>query len=887
MTEDYYEIRVYLIGDEAVGKHSIANRFLKLNLSKTIHDNYFIKQNPKKKSNIKNTIKNKIPTNYLEYNSMQTDQRNFIRKEKFNILTTTKILTLENSTIFFNFFPIVEADKLDYLSKEEKAKEGDDDYEFEQYYRISLRNMKKEIKKYLMKKEKNANNNLEHVFLFVWDLQDFSTLEKIKIIYNELNKYFAIDSNYVKSLIGNKIDTKMISKEQQQKLEIYIKENNFNYYEINTFMKFNFENFFEKFFYDNLIHLNDFFNTNFFKNKFHLLLSKRSNFSRGPRSALIRNDNPAPNTYDNDVYDYPKDKQEFQNVFYNGKNGRFVNKIFIEKKGPIIPILKEEENKKKNKKNDEEEEFFNKMNKKYFKNNIEPDFKGFSLGIKPGHYNLKENRKQSAKIRARELEKILLEDANQLHIKNPPKFKENNYDLNKKENLNELVNIIKERENEGKKRKIINEKKNEELQKKRINSILEKQNKYQKKFEEREKELLLNKQGLYHPPTILPERIQQKRAQSAGLNRLYDVRTKYDPNKGWSMGMKLDYTPYKNKDDPDFPNFESEFDKIANHPKYAEIKYTAPRFKDEKVKPKIKKYKTQKFPYEEKKDKIENAIKNGERNKNLEGFLNDRQRDLQRVMQNKNILEYQRQKELEKLIERIPKNGQNQKENYYLNDINYNLVEEASPNYTMKGRYLHGSIFDVGDVYERNTFNKFDDDENIGSNGKPIQNEEYINNLPVPQFNAVRPHTPGFFFSKADRFYVKPLYSEKPNAEKYIPFKDGKFKPDDHVSFSNGNYMGTAGKIDYKAMNKKKLQEFPGPGQYKIKGFAEVIVEEGKKISDVRAKIIKEKKEEENKKNNKGKKEEMKVYEENNKNEDVNYDDVNEDNFKENEVVEN
>ena len=116
MTEDYYEIRVYLIGDEAVGKHSIANRFLKLNLSKTIHDNYFIKQNPKKKSNIKNTIKNKIPTNYLEYNYMQTDQRNFIKKEKFNILTTTKILTLENTTIFFNFFLIVEADKLDYLS---------------------------------------------------------------------------------------------------------------------------------------------------------------------------------------------------------------------------------------------------------------------------------------------------------------------------------------------------------------------------------------------------------------------------------------------------------------------------------------------------------------------------------------------------------------------------------------------------------------------------------------------------------------------------------------------------------------------------------------------------------------------------------------------------
>ena len=349
------------------------------------------------------------------------------------------------------------------------------------------------------------------------------------------------------------------------------------------------------------------------------------------------------------------------------------------------------------------------------------------------------------------------------------------------------------------------------------------------------------------------------------------------------MGMKLDYNPYKKKDDPDFPNFESEFDKIANRPKYAEIKYTAPRFKDQIVKPRIKKHKTQ-YPIEEKKDKIEKAIKNGERNKILEGFLNDRQRDLQRVKQNKNFIEYQRQKDLEKLIEKIPKSGENQQENYYLNDINYNLVEESSPNYTMKGRYLHGSIFDVGDVYERSTFNKFEDEENIGSNGKPIQNEEYINNLPVPQFNAVRPHTPGFFFSKADRFFVKPLYSEKPNAEKYIPFKDGKFKPDDHVSFSNGAYMGNAGKFEFKN-DKAKKQFFPGPGQYKIKGFADVIVEEGKKISDVRAKIIREKKEEEFKKNAKiG--EEKKVYEEGNKNDMSNYH-SDENNFKENDVLEN
>lgn len=64
---------------------------------------------------------------------------------------------------------------------------------------------------------------------------------------------------------------------------------------------------------------------------------------------------------------------------------------------------------------------------------------------------------------------------------------------------------------------------------------------------------------------------------------LYDVRTKYDPNKGWSMGMKYNYNPNKNKDDPEFPKLKSDFDRIVDAPKYAEIKYTAPRFKEEKI----------------------------------------------------------------------------------------------------------------------------------------------------------------------------------------------------------------------------------------------------------------------------------------------------------------
>ena len=170
-------------------------------------------------------------------------------------------------------------------------------------------------------------------------------------------------------------------------------------------------------------------------------------------------------------------------------------------------------------------------------------------------------------------------------------------------------------------------------------------------------------------------------------------------------------------------------------------------------------------------------------------------------------------------------------------DINYKLVEEASPNYTMKGRYNHGSIFDMPDNYSL-VNNEDDEEENkIGSNGKPIQDEEYKKSLPVPQFNVVKPSLPTYSFSKAARFFSKPLYQPSPNAIPVIPFENGKFKPDDVKSF----FKGKEGMYKAKKDNVLKNNGNPGPGQYKIKGFAEILAEEGKKISDNRDKIKKEK----------------------------------------------
>ena len=136
--------------------------------------------------------------------------------------------------------------------------------------------------------------------------------------------------------------------------------------------------------------------------------------------------------------------------------------------------------------------------------------------------------------------------------------------------------------------------------------------------------------------------------------------------------------------------------------------------------------------------------------------------------------------------------------------------------------------------------NEDDEDENkIGSNGKPIQDEEYKKSLPVPQYNAVRPSLPTYSFSKATRFHSKPLYQPSPNAVPVMPFQDGKFKPDEVKSF----FQGKEGLYKAKKDNELKNNGIPGPGQYRIKGFAEILAEKGKKISDVKDGIKRKEKE--------------------------------------------
>ena len=47
MNDEFFEIRVFLIGDLGIGKKSIVQRFKKLNTTKTSIDKYFIQKDPR------------------------------------------------------------------------------------------------------------------------------------------------------------------------------------------------------------------------------------------------------------------------------------------------------------------------------------------------------------------------------------------------------------------------------------------------------------------------------------------------------------------------------------------------------------------------------------------------------------------------------------------------------------------------------------------------------------------------------------------------------------------------------------------------------------------------------------------------------------------------
>ena len=78
---------------------------------------------------------------------------------------------------------------------------------------------------------------------------------------------------------------------------------------------------------------NDFFESDF-KEKINQILHEKKSFAKSDKSIEIINENPAPDLYNPNVFEYPKTKEEFKIAF--DKKTKFTNKIFLNKTGPII-----------------------------------------------------------------------------------------------------------------------------------------------------------------------------------------------------------------------------------------------------------------------------------------------------------------------------------------------------------------------------------------------------------------------------------------------------------------------------------------------------------------------------------------------------------------------
>ena len=862
MSTSNYEFRVFVIGDFQVGKSSIVKRFKKLNSTQTEDDNYFIPGNPKAEFGLDKINTKEDQEKFDKYQQLDVIQKGFVRKqiERKNLMKFKKIFIVGKTRLEFNFFPIKSAEEK-IMTGLNDARDEDEEVKFGNQL-INFKSIQEEIRNYLIKEKKDESSDINNLFLFVYDLKNFSTFKKLELYYNKLNDYFKIDNNYIKALLGNKVDSKIVvPKKDKDYLETFLKNNpELKYYEISTYNYFNFENFFEMLFKDIISPSYEELQKPTFLNRFHLVLHSRPTLSRAERKIHKINDVPFLAEGENpDVYAYPEDRAEFRRTFSNMKKGRYGFKIFINKQGPIFPAIdKTSQDKNKHggflskpgtafgrdKKAKTAIGFgnweINNRNKE-IREALQTNIPGYSLGIRGGKFDFRKERKDKFKVREEEL-KSAFQEHYARSLLDRKEVSNNKKDFDYRERKKEILKQIVEKMQDNENRHLQDRKKNiqdkENLLKEKIDKIKSKQDKYQRIYEKNQQQIMQKRQEMSHPKTAISRK--SKLSKDLPNYTLYDITTKHDPNKGWTMGMKYTYNPNKNKDDPDFPNLKSEFEKIVNHPKYAEIKYTAPRFKEEKI---VKPSNNEKY-YDDTEErlKIKNNREKSERNMKIKKFLMDQKKNAKKVQENKKNLQEAREMELEELKEQIikPRNGEyDSGANLDYVDINYKLVEEASPNYTMKGRYNHGSIFDMPDNYSLIN-NEDDEDENkIGSNGKPIQDEEYKKSLPVPQYNAVRPSLPTYSFSKATRFHSKPLYQPSPNAVPVMPFQDGKFKPDEVKSF----FQGKEGLYKAKKDNELKNNGIPGPGQYRIKGFAEILAEKGKKISDVKDGIKRKEKE--------------------------------------------
>ena len=264
------ELRMILIGDHGVGKKSIVQRFKIINCTETIENDFRgffpILKNQKisrkkeksyKENSSSKTQKDKTKTktnDEIDIDEIE-EQKKFEYEEKKRIkcMQFSKIYRVGLNSLTINFYPCPEDESLqfDYELKD------DEFYEFEKQNKITIRRQIKEIEKIIMKPPEDPNSQIKILFMLCYDLSNFSSFQKIELYFSQINRHFKLGQESKIILIGNKIDKKTeFTPKEKEEIDEFKSKYTTNYYEISTYLFFNFDNFLEKILVDNFGDIN-------------------------------------------------------------------------------------------------------------------------------------------------------------------------------------------------------------------------------------------------------------------------------------------------------------------------------------------------------------------------------------------------------------------------------------------------------------------------------------------------------------------------------------------------------------------------------------------------------------------------------------------------------
>ena len=806
-------------------------------------------------SNYNNKSISKSPNNKISYKNndyiMQiTTEELFLSKDYIRPPVPehpSKLFNIHKSKICVKPFFILPAEKLSY---DYVPTEDDSENEIDTELNLSFKGIKRDIRKIISNKKTIIEDlsgyrlSIYNIFIFLYDMSEFDTFEMLIRYYDLIEENFSISeiNNLVPYIIGNKKDQKiLLYSEKQNIFKDFINEHNLPFFEISTKPYFNFDKFFFEFLlkFLNKYHLN-LCNEYNFQTDFEKIITNKSSFSKSIREMHPKKETSIGPNYDLNIYSFNSPKE--LNESLNNNKYRFNKKIFYNKIGPKFYNSKSSKDIINHKNN------LLKMKKELLLSQtkgglLDKPIEGYTFGIVKGKLDLLKSRKELI-LKRNESLKESIEAESSLFMKNleSSRIKGEEYLEEATERRNKLFNMkISERKKIVKKLSEIHsnnlDKIKKEQEKKKKIILLSQNNKSLSspdlfitnnntfipnttEIKENNKKKFLeivypkNKNNLEHYTKILKKINKNKKEYMTPAPNAYDIRNNYtDSNKGPTIAGKRKEI-LLSRIDPSFPDLKDEFDIIVEKGNNNSIKEFTPRFKEmkkeEKNGPYIdegiwKKWEDNKLT-NEKKGRINVFIEYLKRKKKLQ------LKKLEEIKEQKDEIQKLRKEILiKKGYEDI--NG--------TKSINYSLVEESSPKYTIKGK--HSSQFDIKD--KSDISNIFPGNTEMMELIKKSQL-----NRPIPNTNIIKPKLPSIIFNKAKRFDDK----NKEYEGSTDLFKDGIFGLKTQENFSNKQPYSYRDKRDSIYHKEKKS---PSPAEYKIKSSFEIIAEKGKKISEIRDKI--------------------------------------------------